>query len=45
MLPKALWEYGVSNPMDPTYVLTEISWSRDPDAWEAARATLASIIE
>ncbi|NIO68446.1 MAG: DUF4091 domain-containing protein, partial [Anaerolineae bacterium] len=45
MVPKVLWEYGVSDPEDPTWVLTDISWSTDPDVWEAARAELADIIE
>ncbi len=45
MIPKALWEYGVTDPGDPTWVLSDISWSIDPDAWEAARKTLACIIE
>lgn len=45
MVPKVLWEYGVEDPGDPTWVLTDISWSTDPDDWEAARAELADIIE
>ncbi len=45
MIPKVLWEAGVSDPEDPTWVLTDISWSTDSDAWEAARAELADIIE
>ncbi len=45
MLPKVFWEYGVDDPSDPTYVLTDISWSIDPDDWEAARKQLADIIE
>ena len=45
VLPKALWEYGVSDPEDPTWVLADISWSIDPDVWEAARTELADIIE
>ncbi|MCA9520433.1 MAG: DUF4091 domain-containing protein [Myxococcales bacterium] len=44
MLPKVLWEYGVSDPKDPTWVKTEIAWSIDPDVWEAARKQLADII-
>jgi hypothetical protein len=35
----------VSDPQDPTWVRTDISWSTDPDDWEAARAELADIIE
>lgn len=45
MVPRALWEYGVSDPQDPTWVRADISWSIDPDDWEAARAELAAIIE
>ncbi|MEE8385977.1 MAG: hypothetical protein V3S01_08670, partial [Dehalococcoidia bacterium] len=45
MVPTVLWEYGVTDPEDPTYVRTDISWSTDPDDWEAARAELADIIE
>jgi hypothetical protein len=44
-IPQVLWEYGVSDPEDPTWVLTDVSWSADPDDWEAARAELAGIIE
>ncbi len=45
MIPKVLWEYGVDDPIDPSYVRADISWSNDPDAWEAARSQLADIIE
>ena len=45
VLPRTLWDYGVSDPADPTWVRTDISWSNDPDVWEAARAALAEIIE
>jgi hypothetical protein len=45
LVPQALWEYGVSDPEDPTWVRTDVSWSTDPDVWEAARAELADIIE
>ena len=45
MIPLVLWEYGVDELNDPTYVLTDISWPTDPDTWEAARAELADIIE
>ncbi|MCC7440256.1 MAG: IPT/TIG domain-containing protein [Bdellovibrionales bacterium] len=44
-VPKALWDYGVTNPADPTYVRADISWSIKPDDWEAARKELADIIE
>jgi len=45
MIPKILWEVGVEDPQDPTWVLSDISWPTDPDVWEAARAQLAAIIE
>jgi hypothetical protein len=44
MIPTVLWEHGVENEADPTYVYADISWSTDPDDWEAARAELANII-
>jgi hypothetical protein len=44
MVPKVLWEVGVDDPSDPTWALTPISWSIDPDKWEAARRQLAGII-
>jgi hypothetical protein len=45
MVPKALWEVGVGDPKDPTWVVAGISWPTDPDAWESARAQLATIIQ
>ncbi len=45
IVPKVLWEYGVSDPDDPTWVRTEISWSDDVDVWEEARKELAEIID
>jgi hypothetical protein len=44
MIPKVLWDYGVNDPNDPTWVRTAISWSSNPDVWEAARRRLADII-
>ena len=44
MIPKVLWELGVDNPADPTYLHSDISWSVNPDDWEKARADLAAII-
>ncbi|MFL6447113.1 MAG: hypothetical protein ACJ746_05430 [Bryobacteraceae bacterium] len=43
VMPKALWE----NPApegDPSWFRGGVSWSADPDVWEAARAQLAQII-
>lgn len=45
MLPQALWDYGVADTNDPTWVRTDISWSADPDRWEAARKELGDLIE
>jgi hypothetical protein len=45
MVPKVAWEYGVATLSDPTWVRCPISWSENPDDWEAARAELADIIE
>ncbi len=45
MVPKALWEVGVTDPSDPTWVSAPVSWSSNPDLWEAARKDLADIIE
>jgi hypothetical protein len=44
MIPKTLWELGVSDKSDPTYIHTGISWPTDPSKWEIARRELASII-
>ncbi len=44
VVPKVLWEYGVDSQSDPTYKNTAISWSSNPDVWEAARKELAQII-
>jgi hypothetical protein len=45
IVPSVLWEMGVSELEDPTYLFSDISWSIDPDVWEAARSELADIIE
>jgi hypothetical protein len=45
MVPKVMWEVGVTDPSDPTWVTCPISWDVDPDVWEAARKQLADIIE
>ncbi len=44
MVPRVLWELGVDDPKDPTYVHADISWPTDPDEWERAREELARII-
>jgi Domain of unknown function (DUF4091)/Family of unknown function (DUF6067) len=41
VVPQVLWEYHTT---DPSYYIGPISWSVDPDVWEAARAQLAQII-
>ena len=45
MIPKVLWEVGVSDLNDPTWVRGDIGWTTNADDWEAARAQLANIIE
>jgi hypothetical protein len=45
LIPRVLWEVGVADPEDPTWVLGDISWPTDPNVWEVARAELADIIE
>ena len=45
LIPSVLWEVGVSDLDDPTYVYADISWPTDPDFWEHARQELADIIE
>jgi len=44
MVPEVMWELGVANPTDPTYVHKPPSWSNNPDDWEDARRRLANII-
>jgi hypothetical protein len=44
IIPKVVWEVGVDEIADPTYVHTNISWSINPDVWETARDSLAKII-
>ncbi len=45
MVPKVLWEYGVTDPADPTWVRSDISWSINPDDWEQAKLDLIAIIQ
>jgi hypothetical protein len=45
LIPRVLWEYGAYDAEVPEWVYATISWSTDPDVWEAARAELADIIE
>ncbi|MBI3555162.1 MAG: DUF4091 domain-containing protein, partial [Deltaproteobacteria bacterium] len=45
LVPKVLWEPGVDDPNDPSYVRTALGWNTNPDDWEAARSQLADIIE
>jgi hypothetical protein len=48
MIPKVLWEVGCAQDgeeYDESWVYSDISWSNDPDVWEATRAELAYIIE
>jgi hypothetical protein len=41
VMPQALWEY---NAPDPSWYSGTISWSNNPDDWEASRSQLAQII-
>ncbi len=46
MVPKVLWEQQCHDPVsDCSYTYAPISWSENPDDWEAARASLAHIID
>jgi hypothetical protein len=45
MVPTVMQEVGVDVPSDPTYKHCDISWSTNPDDWEAARLQLANIID
>ena len=45
MVPKILWEYGIDDDSDPTWVRTDISWPTSPEKWEAARRELVEIIQ
>jgi hypothetical protein len=46
MIPQALWENQCADPAnDCSYFIGPVSWSENPDDWEAARSKLADIIE
>ena len=46
VVPSVLWEQQCFAPTsDCSYTYAPISWSADPDDWEAARAQLAHIID
>jgi hypothetical protein len=46
MVPKVLWEQQCHDPVnDCSYTYAPVSWSDNPDDWEAARAQLAHIID
>jgi hypothetical protein len=46
MVPSVLWEQQCHDPTnDCSYTYAPVSWSDDPDDWEAARAALAHIID
>jgi hypothetical protein len=44
IVPRVYWEVGVEDLSDPSWKLGDISWSTNPDVWEAARRELAGII-
>jgi|APSaa5957512622_1039677.scaffolds.fasta_scaffold00483_17 hypothetical protein len=48
LIPVVLWEVGCAGEgtdWDDSWVYSDVSWSNDPDLWEAARKELADIIE
>jgi len=46
MVPSVLWEQQCHDPTsDCSYTYAPITWSADPDDWEAARTALAHIID
>jgi hypothetical protein len=45
VIPSVLWEQQCHDQSDCSYVYAPVSWSADPDDWEAARAELAHIID
>ena len=44
IVPEVMWELGVTDENDPSFVLKPPSWSTDPDVWERARADLINLI-
>jgi hypothetical protein len=44
IVPKVVWEVGVADTNDPSWVKADISWSTDPDVWEGARSNLVQIL-
>jgi hypothetical protein len=46
VVPAVLWEQQCHDPVnDCSYTYAPVSWSDDPDDWEAARASLAHLID
>jgi Family of unknown function (DUF6067)/Domain of unknown function (DUF4091) len=46
LVPMALWEVPPHDPVyDPTYTYRPITWTNNPDLWEAARLQLANIMD
>lgn len=43
-VPRTLWENGVSDPKDPTWVRCPLGWVEDSGPWEEARRELSQII-
>lgn len=44
MIPKVLWEVGVTDPKDPSYVHIDIGWPVSSDEWSKARRLAVDII-
>ena len=44
VVPRVMWEIGVTDESDPSFVNLPPSWSNDPEVWERARAELINLI-
>lgn len=45
LMPKVLWENGVTVASDPTWWRGPVSWKEDADTWEQARRDIIAIIK
>ena len=44
IVPAVMWEIGVTDENDPSFVNLPPSWSNDPEVWERARAELINLL-
>ena len=44
LVPRVMWEIGVTDESDPSFVNLPPSWSNDPEVWERGRAELINLI-